>query len=111
LIILMGDSTAAGGLVARAANALAQKSDRERSGVISSAQANTRFLDSPRLAATISSSSFDLADLKRQPISLYLVLPAKRLRTHGRWLRLMVALTLDMMASETAAAGTAAVHA
>jgi type IV secretion system protein VirD4 len=102
LIGLMGASAAAGGLVARAANALAQKSDRERSGVISSAQANTRFLDSPRLAATLSSSSFALTDLKRQPVSLYLVLPAKRLRTHGRWLRLMVALTLDMMASDAA---------
>lgn len=101
LIATMGTSEAAGGLVARAAHALSQKSDRERSGVISSAQANTRFLDSPRLAETLSSSSFDLTDLKRQPTSLYLVLPAKRLRTHGRWLRLMVALTLDMMATDT----------
>jgi len=102
LIATMAASEAAGGLVARAANALAQKSDRERSGVISSAQANTRFLDSPRLAAAVSSSSFALEDLKRRPMSLYLVLPAKRLRTHGRWLRLMVAMTLDMMAGDIA---------
>ncbi len=101
LITAMGESEAAGGLVARAAHALAHKSNRERSGVISTAQANTRFLDRPRLGETLLSPNFDLADLKRRVVSLYLVLPAKRLRTPGRWLRLMVALTLDMMASST----------
>ena len=102
LLGIMEASEAAGGLVARAAQAFSQKNDRERSGVISTAQANTRFLDSPRLSKTLSSSSFDLTDLKRQRMSVYLVLPAKRLHTHGRWLRLMVALTLDMMASDPA---------
>ena len=39
----------AGGLVARAANRHRAKSDREASGVLSSAQRRTHFLDSPRM--------------------------------------------------------------
>lgn len=93
----MRDNHAAFGLVARTAQRLLQKTDRERSGVISTAQAHTHFLDSPRMVAVLKSSSFDLADLKAKRMTLYLVLPADRLATHGRWLRLIVGLTISAM--------------
>lgn len=97
LLADMLDNTAAYGLVARAAQRLQQKTDKERSGVISTAQAQTHFLDSPRMTEVLSSSSFDLADLKSGRTTIYLVLPADRLATHNRWLRLMVGLCLSAL--------------
>ncbi len=60
----MQDSTAAGGLVARAANRHLGKSDREAAGVLSAAQRHTHFLDSPRMARVLGRSDFRFADLK-----------------------------------------------
>ena len=52
----MSSSAAAGGLVARAANRMLGKSDREAAGVLSSAQRHTHFLDSPRMTAVLGRS-------------------------------------------------------
>ena len=95
----MATSKGAGGLVARAAHRLMQKADREFSAVLSTAQSQTHFLDSPRLAACLERSSFSMADLRGDdPLSVFLVLPPKQLATHGRWLRLLVAHAIDTMA-------------
>ncbi|MBA2571481.1 MAG: type IV secretory system conjugative DNA transfer family protein [Gemmatimonadetes bacterium] len=93
----MAASPAVGGLVKRAAAMMLQKADKERSGVISTAQSHTRFLDSPRMAHVLDRSTFDLADLKRRRVSLYLILPPNRMNTYQRWLRLMIACTLSSM--------------
>jgi type IV secretion system protein VirD4 len=93
----MAASPAAGGLVARAAAMTMQKADKERSGVISSAQKNTHFLDSPRMEAVLGSSTFDLTRLKQQPLTVYLVLPPERLDTYRGWMRLMIACGLLVM--------------
>ena len=42
-------------------------------------------------------SDFRLEDMKERRITVYLCLPANRLATHGRWLRLMIGLTLEAM--------------
>jgi type IV secretion system protein VirD4 len=91
-------STAAGGLVARAAARLLQKSDNERSGVVSTAQSHTHFLDSPRMATALKESSVDFASLKRGVASVYLILPSDRMDGYARWLRLMIACALLAMA-------------
>ena len=93
----MLESESAGGLVSRAAARLLQKADKERSGVVSSAQSHTHFLDSPRMAAVLGSSSVDLASLKREHLSVYLVLPPERMDTYRPWLRLMIACSLLAM--------------
>jgi type IV secretion system protein VirD4 len=90
----MKKNTHAFGLAARAADRLKQKIDRERSSVISAAQAETHFLDSPRMSEVMAGSDFDLGQLKRGAMTLYLVLPAERLATHERWLRLMISLCI-----------------
>jgi type IV secretion system protein VirD4 len=90
----MSASTVANGLVARAAARILQKADRERSGVISTAQSHTHFLDSPRMTTTLGSSTFEFADLKRKCISVYLILPTDRIDGYARWLRLMIACGL-----------------
>jgi type IV secretion system protein VirD4 len=94
LLEAMQNSEAAGGLVARAAARLLQKAEKERSGVVSTAQSHTHFLDSPRMAQVLGKSSVDLSILKREAASLYLILPTDRLDAYARWLRLMIASAL-----------------
>ena len=94
----MQASTAAGGLVTRAANRHLGKSDREAAGVLSSAQRHTHFLDSPRMAAVLGRSDFRFADLKRRNVTVFLVLPPDRLSAYSRWLRLLVTQSLTDMA-------------
>jgi type IV secretion system protein VirD4 len=93
----MLESDQVGGLVSRAAARVMQKADRERSGVISSAQSYTHFLDSPRMATVLGHSSFGLSDLKRERVTLYLVLPPDRMDTYRAWLRLMTACSMLAM--------------
>lgn len=80
--------------VQRTANRLRQKADRERSGVVSSAQSHTHFLDSPRMAGALGRSTFDPAALRGGRLSVYLLLPPDRLDAFSRWLRLTVATAL-----------------
>jgi type IV secretion system protein VirD4 len=94
----MVNSSLCGGLVRRAAARHLQKEDRERSGVVSTAQSHTHFLDSPRMAEAMGSSSLDLRRLRSEGVSLYLVLPAHHLDTYARWLRLVVACGLHELA-------------
>jgi len=98
LLERMQNSTAANGLVARAANRHCGKSDREAAGVLSSAQRHTHFLDSPRMAAVTARSDFRFADLKQHIATVFLVLPPDRLDTYSRWLRLLVAQAVTDMA-------------
>ncbi len=98
LLKRMQASSAAGGLVARAANRHLGKSDREAAGVLSAAQRHTHFLDSPRMTAVMDRSDFSFADLKRRTATVFLVLPPDRLAAYSRWLRLMVTRSLSDMA-------------
>ncbi|EPJ43171.1 MAG: hypothetical protein OFPII_43410 [Osedax symbiont Rs1] len=98
--ILVRMSTSKNPLVRSSAARLMQKDDKERSGVISSAQANTHFLDSPMLRKNLERSDFSFKDLKTgdKPVTVYLVLPLDRLPTFNRWLRLNVVTALkDLM--------------
>jgi type IV secretion system protein VirD4 len=97
LLAEMAATSACNGVIRRAANSLASKDERERSGVISTAIEQTDFLDSPALARCLTGSDFSLADLKRKPTSIYLCLPASRMATHNRWLRIIVNLALATM--------------
>ena len=74
-----------------------QKDEKLLANVIASAQAQTHFLDSNRIRESLSHSDFSFEDLKKQPMTIYLVLPADRLNTYGRWLRLLIqqALTIN----------------
>lgn len=94
----MQGTQAAGGLVARAAARILQKADKERSGVLSTAQSHTHFLDSPRMARVLERSTVDLSVLKREAVSVYLILPTDRMDAYARWLRLMIGCALLAMA-------------
>jgi type IV secretion system protein VirD4 len=66
------------------------KEEKLRSNVLASLQAHTHFLDSPRIRASLARSDFKFEDLKTSKMTIYLVLPADRLQTFGRWLRLLI---------------------
>ncbi len=74
-----------------------QKEEKLLSNVMASVQAQTHFLDSERLRDSLATSDFKFEDLKTTPMSVYLVLPADKLESHGRWLRLLIqqALTVN----------------
>jgi type IV secretion system protein VirD4 len=75
-----------------------QKDPELVSNVMATAQAQTHFLDSERLHANLQTSSFKMDDLKTKPTTIYLVLPADRLNTFGRWLRLLVQQSITINA-------------
>ncbi len=68
------------------------KEPKVRSNVFTSLQSQTHFLDSPRIRESIKKSDFRFEDLKSpsKQMTVYLVLPADRLGTFGRWLRLLI---------------------
>ena len=98
LLIAMQDNPAVGGLIARAANRHLAKDHREASGVRSSAQRHTHFLDSPRMTAVLGHSDFGFAALKDGTTTVFLVLPPDRISTYSRWLRLMVSQAMTDLA-------------
>jgi type IV secretion system protein VirD4 len=77
-----------------------QKEEKLLSNVLASVQAQTHFLDSPRLRDNLMVSDFDFRDVKSNPMSIYLVLPADRLNAYGRWLRLLIQQALTVMARD-----------
>jgi type IV secretion system protein VirD4 len=93
----MAATEACYGLIQRAANRIRQKESRLLSGILASTNRHTEVLDSPSLLRTLTSSTFRMEDLKLFPHSIYLVLPPHHLRTHGRWLRLLVASALRVL--------------
>lgn len=90
----MTGSSAGYGLIARSANNFLVKADRERSGVLSTAIRHTAFLDDPRIVDSMRRSDFDLRDIKRKRMTVFVALPPAKLSTYSRFLRGLVGLTL-----------------
>lgn len=90
---LMANSEAFDGVMANIGSAMSSKTDGELSSIISTAVEQTDFLGG-KLASVLGSSDFLMSDLKRRPMTVFIVLPASRMGTHNRWLRLMISLTM-----------------
>lgn len=69
----------------------ADMNKKEFTAVVSTAREQTFFLESPAIARVLETTTVDLELLKRQLVTLYLVLPDDRLETYNRWLRLVIA--------------------
>jgi type IV secretion system protein VirD4 len=94
---MLADMARYPGPIARAGNALLQKPRDERGSVLSTCDVQTDFLEGGAMRRVLSGSDFRLEDLKTSRVTVYLCLPATRLGTHGRWLRLMIGMTLEAM--------------
>ena len=75
--------------------------EKELESVLSTARTQTRFLNSPAIRAVLGSSALDLAELKRGVVSLYLCLPAGRMGSHAKWLRVIINMALIAFERET----------
>lgn len=71
--------------------------DKELASILSTARTQLVFLDSPAMARNLGLSLLRLAQLKSRPTTIYLCLPASRMGTHGRWLRLIVNLAVSAL--------------
>jgi type IV secretion system protein VirD4 len=83
-----------GGFLHLLAMTFLEKAPRELGSILSTAREQTVVLDSPSMAAVLKESSLRLRSIKRQPTTVYMCIPAARLATHFRWLRIIVNLTL-----------------
>jgi len=94
----------AGGFVQDAATEMFDRDPKEMNSVLSSARRHTTFLGFPAMREVLQDHAElrDLRILKTAPegATIYLCLPAGRLGTCNRWLRLFVNLTLEAMERE-----------
>ena len=74
-------------------------SSGEVQNVLSTAITQTSFLDDPAIASSLSGDDFRLLDLKRQGMTVFLVLPSRYLTAYFRWLRLFVVAAVDALTS------------
>jgi type IV secretion system protein VirD4 len=98
---MAADESAAFGLPARAANTLLGTADRERGSILSTARKNTAFLDDPRIAEALSRSDFELANIKSQLMTVYLVLPANRIGPNARFVRGFIGSVVSAVTAST----------
>ncbi|MBL4623173.1 MAG: type IV secretory system conjugative DNA transfer family protein [Immundisolibacteraceae bacterium] len=78
--------------VQSAAARILNKAPKEFSSVLSTAQQNTHFLESPRIQKSLSRSDFTFEDLENGNLDIFIVLPAGRLWIYARFLRLLINL-------------------
>lgn len=87
-------------LISRVGAFMSGRDPKERSSVIATAVEQLAFLESPAMRRLFTDHDVSLRDLKAgsggRPVTIYLVLPAGRIGTHARWLRLMITLALAM---------------
>jgi type IV secretion system protein VirD4 len=67
---------------------------REIASIQSAADTQTRWMLSLPMREDIKKDGVDFAKLKDRPTTVYVVLPAERLRTHSVWLRLVIVSAL-----------------
>jgi type IV secretion system protein VirD4 len=88
-----------------AAGRILSKPERQFGDILSTAQQNTHFLESEAVQDSLAASDFAFGDIagvpgsmdrggRGRPMTIYLVLPPERLRTHGRLLRLLIACAI-----------------
>ena len=75
--------------------------NNEINGIFSEAITQTRFLTSPLIKNCLDGDDFRFENLKEEKITVYIIIPARYLKSQSRFLRLMVVSAIDaMMSSE-----------
>src|SRR5271168_2553880 len=69
--------------------------------LLSTGLTQTRFLDSRAIKRELAGPAFDFRALKQRPISVWLILPANRLATHAKWLRLTLTTIIQQLMQDT----------
>jgi type IV secretion system protein VirD4 len=66
----------------------------EVANIVSSADTQTEALDDAEIAADLKMPGIDFRDLKKRPITVYLILPPDMMERHARWLRMLISSAL-----------------
>jgi type IV secretion system protein VirD4 len=88
-LVPMAASSAFGGAIREMVSPYLDLAQETYSGIMSNLSEATKFLSDPQVKAATATSSFDMADLIRDPVTVYLVIPPDRIDTQRTWLRLM----------------------
>ncbi len=88
-----------GSAICTVASDMDEKPQDEQGSVLSATRRHLKFLGIPRIKNVIKKRDFKLKNFKMSPkgMTVYLCLPAGRLATCSRWLRIFVNLTLEAM--------------
>ena len=85
-------------LVQAAAGRLSNKEAKEVSGVLSTAQRNTHFLESEKLAYSLSANDFDPSEIG-EDTSIYIINPGRRFVRNRSYYRLLIGFLLQRVAA------------
>ena len=96
----MMNNPAASKAVIDAAVDFFERADKERLSVLASARRQLNFLRYEQIKRVLVDGEFRLGDMKHKPVTIYLSLPAMRMGTCSRLLRLFVNMTLAAMEAE-----------
>jgi type IV secretion system protein VirD4 len=64
--------------------------NREIQGIASTAKIQTEPFDDDELTEDLGKDGFDFRELKKQPTTVYLILPPDAMERHSKWLRLVI---------------------
>ena len=67
----------------------------EIQSIVSTAKRHTECFDDPEIADDMARDGFDFRNLKRDPVTVYLVIPPDKMERHGKWLRLVLTTALQ----------------
>jgi type IV secretion system protein VirD4 len=74
--------------------------DREMHSVLSTALTQTRWLDSRHIRRDLAKNPFDFSIMRERAVTVYIVLPPRRLATHSSWIRLILASIVQKLMGE-----------
>lgn len=97
---VMGEATTMHGCDGLAMDGASAYFAKEADYFVSNAEKHTRWLSNKAMRRVLNSSSFSMDDLKHKDTSIFLVLPAKYISRHGRFLRLFVRCAIEAMQNE-----------
>ncbi|MEM6890253.1 MAG: type IV secretory system conjugative DNA transfer family protein [Pseudomonadota bacterium] len=104
LLASMKENDAFDGVISGVAAGLLDMGSRERGSVLSTARRNMKFLDNPKMQACLRASDLTLRleDLKKNPkgVSLFVVLPSRHMKSHARWMRLLLNLLIARLEAD-----------
>lgn len=90
ILFTLLDSDLGDGAVKRGVSALLNREDKERSGIVSSIDRDTSWIDSPQMKRVLQGNGVDLQEAAKGGHKYFIVLPPEFFMTHRAWLRLMV---------------------
>jgi type IV secretion system protein VirD4 len=94
LRLTAADMVADGGYEIASLAARFTEQSSELASVRSTADTQTRWILSPPMREDLKKPGVDFRKLKEKPTTVYVILPAERMRTHSVWLRLVVVSAL-----------------